>query len=108
MPSDNSGPTLSGEDTWPIPVGVQPYQPSVSTNDLSSQERQVLWKHLQVSHPDMAKSLKALVDTRDKEGAALKALMDEFQAGFVIPGHMLPAILKWRLGVSAKTQRLSS
>ena len=87
----------SGEDTWPLPVSVKPYEASIATNTLSEAERQLLWRHLKAEHPAMANTLKVLVDSGDQDSAILNSLLEELDAGFVIPESMLPTALKRRL-----------
>ena len=84
----------TGEDTWPVPVEVKPYQPSIVTSSLTREERHALWQHMQSHHTEFAQNIKELVASDAEDLGVIQSLMDQFDAGFQIPMDKVPPSLK--------------
>lgn len=75
----------SGIASWPDPIGVDPYVECVSTSELNAEQKERLWRHLLATHPEEAKCIKALSQSR-----VIDIVFRVFDAGFSIRKELVP------------------
>lgn len=81
---------LDAFEDWPEVCETRAYSPNISVSALLPDQKRLLWNHLKISYPDIAKSISEVMD----DPIALD-LMEKFDAELLLEEKYVPDQLRW-------------
>lgn len=77
-------------EDWPEACEARSYSPNISISALLPDQKKLLWQHLKISFPEVAKSISELMDD-----PIVMDMMNEFGAELLLEEKYVPSQLRW-------------